>query len=235
MVTFLNKKEVFARANNKLSPLIFGFAAVAAVCGGYILFLTVLAPQQLAEATTAATNVICNGCVGTTDIADNGIHSVDIRNGHVGSADIASSAVTSSKISDTSGVQSVDIVDGQVTSDDIADADITALDIAEGTVTGGNIRDETIQEGDIAPGAIQPNIQGNVASEDIQASSTESVFVDCPAGTIATGGGFNTANVVSIFQNLPFDSDTWLVSGDNPSTTTEHNLQAWVVCIGPMP
>ena len=60
----------------------------AAVCGGYILFLAVAAPQQLAEATTAATNVVCNGCVGTRDIADNGIYSVDIRNGQVASVDI---------------------------------------------------------------------------------------------------------------------------------------------------
>lgn len=54
----------------------------------YILFLAKLAPQQLAEATTAATNVVCNGCVGTSDIADNSIYSVDIRNGQVATADI---------------------------------------------------------------------------------------------------------------------------------------------------
>src|ERR671919_362847 len=81
---------------------------LAAVCGGYILFLAIAAPQQLAEATTAATNVVCNGCVGSSDIADNSIQSVDIRNGQVGSADIGQGQVTSGDIQDN-GITSADL------------------------------------------------------------------------------------------------------------------------------
>jgi hypothetical protein len=86
------------------------FIALTAVCGGYILLLAVLAPQQLAEATTAATNLVCNGCVGSSDIADETIQSRDISN--------------------TAGVASVDIRDGQVGSVDIRDRTITRNDIA---------------------------------------------------------------------------------------------------------
>ena len=112
------------------------------------------APQQLAEATAAATDLVCSGCVGTTDIANNAVTSGKIGSGQVGNGDIATdavtttkikggevknsdlatSAVTSSKISDTAGVQSVDIVNGQVTSADIGDVTITSADIANDVI-----------------------------------------------------------------------------------------------------
>jgi hypothetical protein len=81
IITNITNKEL----TTKLTLIVIGLAAA---CSGYILFLAIAAPQQLAEATTAATNVVCNGCVGTSDIADNSIYSVDIRNGQVATADI---------------------------------------------------------------------------------------------------------------------------------------------------
>jgi hypothetical protein len=70
----------------KRSLILIGLAAI---CGGYILFLAITAPQQLAEATTAASNVVCNGCVGTTDIGNGQVRSVDIGDGTVRAVDIA--------------------------------------------------------------------------------------------------------------------------------------------------
>ena len=65
---------------------------------GYVLFLAILAPEQLAEATTAATDLVCSGCVGTSDIADNAVTSGKIANGQVKAADIATDAVTAAEI-----------------------------------------------------------------------------------------------------------------------------------------
>jgi hypothetical protein len=56
--------------------------------------------------------LICNECVGTSDLANDAVTSAKIGSGQVGASDIASSTVTSSKISDTNGVTFSDIVNG---------------------------------------------------------------------------------------------------------------------------
>jgi hypothetical protein len=95
------------------------FIGLTAICGGYLLFLAIAAPQQLAEATTAAaSNVVCSGCVGSSDIADNSILSADIGNGRIFSEDIRDGQVGS-----------VDIGTGQVTTGDIQDNGITSADL----------------------------------------------------------------------------------------------------------
>ena len=87
------EQRMLIRANNnKPRSLPFGLVtavAAAAICGGYLMFLGILAPQQLAEATTAATNVVCNGCVGSSDIGNGQVRSIDIGDGTVRSVDIA--------------------------------------------------------------------------------------------------------------------------------------------------
>jgi len=59
--------------------------------------LTTSAPQQLAEATVAASDVVCSGCVGTSDIADGAVTSAKIGSGQVANSELATSAVTSIK------------------------------------------------------------------------------------------------------------------------------------------
>jgi hypothetical protein len=61
---------------------------LAAACGGYILFLAILAPQQLAEATAAASDVVCSGCVGSGDIGNGQVRSADIGDGSITTVDI---------------------------------------------------------------------------------------------------------------------------------------------------
>src|SRR5215212_1000866 len=129
----LSKKTI-----TKSTPtvVIFALAAAVILSIGYIMALAILAPQQLAEATTAATDLVCSGCVGTTDIANSAVTSAKIGSsqvansdlatdsvtsskiaaGQVANSDIANSAVATNKISDTNGVRSVDIVNGEVTS-----------------------------------------------------------------------------------------------------------------------
>jgi hypothetical protein len=123
-----NEKESLT---TKLTLIIVGLTA--AICGGYILFLAILAPQQLAEATTAATNLVCNGCVGSSDIADNSIQSVDIGNGQVTTTDIGTGQVRTGDIPDGE-VYSVDIRDGQVGSADILDGQVSTADIDDNAI-----------------------------------------------------------------------------------------------------
>jgi hypothetical protein len=187
----INKESL----TTKRSLILIGLT-ITAVCGGYLLFLAILAPQQLAEATTtAASNVVCSGCVGTTDIADNSILSADIAN-------------------------------GRIFSEDIRDGQVGSIDIGTGQVTSGDIQDN----------GIRPNIQSNSASKTVERVSSETVQVDCPAGTIATGGGYNpSSDLIRVFRNYPLDSNTWEVQGFNESTAFDLTLTAYVICIGRMP
>ena len=49
----------------KSSPVVLALAAAVVSVGGYLLFLAILSPEQLAEATAAASDLVCSGCVGT--------------------------------------------------------------------------------------------------------------------------------------------------------------------------
>lgn len=159
--------------------------AIGLLSVGYILFLAILAPQQLAEAAVTATNVVCNGCVGSSDIADNSIRSVDIENGQIRTEDIGA---------------------GQV------------------------------RTGDIADNAIQPNLRVVVDSQGTQIAPGNSGTsrATCPSEYRPSGGGYSSADVVKVFQSIP-SGDSWSVSASNTSPSTSGAVQAWAVCIGPMP
>jgi hypothetical protein len=233
----IRRGEEMLRRTTTKPGLIVAFALVAAAASvGYVVFLAILAPQQLAEATAAATDLVCSRCVGTSDIADsavisakigsgqvgnsdianNAVGTAKIGSGQVGNSDLASSAVTSSKISDTSGVQSVDIVNGQVASADIADGTITSTDIARG--------------------AIKPKVLTvhGVAVTLVPGEQNHS-FADCPLETILTGGGFQIGTLdVKIYNNYPYDATRWVVSGVNQGTS-DAVFQSFAQCALPSP
>ena len=182
---------------------IFAIVATAVVSVGYIMTLAILAPEQLAEATAAASDLVCSGCVGTSDIADSAVTGSKIGSGQVANSDLGSSAVTGSKISDTAGVQSVDIVNGQVTTEDIASG---AIAINHHVIIG-------------APVNVEPG-------------ETTSTTIDCPAGEIMTGGGFSSEPQIRVFISAPLDDNTWMVQGINEGETSA-TLAASVSCIDP--
>jgi len=70
--------------------------AVAAFAAGSFL----APPVQQAIAAVIATDVQCTGCVGTTDLAGNGVTSAKIKDGEVTTNDIAVSAIGSARIKD---------------------------------------------------------------------------------------------------------------------------------------
>jgi hypothetical protein len=206
-VTFLNKESLTTKRT-------LTFIGLTAVCSGYILFLAILAPQQLAEATTAATNVVCNGCVSTTDIADGTIQSRDIRDGQVTTSDIG-----------TGQVRNVDIGPGQVTSDKISDINgVNSEDIVDGEITAADIDDDTIQ----------PNVQvvsGTIVT--VQPGEPGLASVDCPDGTVLTGGGYLGHPNIQVYDSLPIDANTWAADGFGENGGG--GLQAYAVCMEPMP
>jgi hypothetical protein len=69
---------------------------VAAFLAGSLI----ASPELRAYASTIANDVICNGCVGTSDMAGNAVTSVKIKDGEVKTDDIAVSAVGSARIKD---------------------------------------------------------------------------------------------------------------------------------------
>jgi hypothetical protein len=72
------KKETITLSTTKLSILI----AFAAMSTSFVVALFV-APQQVAEAVTTARDVICNGCIGTSDIADGAVTTSKLASGAV--------------------------------------------------------------------------------------------------------------------------------------------------------
>jgi hypothetical protein len=198
----IRKRREVLRRTVKPTRIVFGLvAAVAVVSVGYITALAILAPQQLAEATAAASDLVCSGCVGTSDIADSAVTSSKIGSGQVANSDLATSAVTGSKISDTAGVQSVDIVNGQVKTEDIASG---AIQLNYRLLIGGGVN--------VDPG------------------ENTSTTIDCPAGEIMTGGGFSSEPQIRVIISVPLDDYTWMVQGIKEGELSA-NLAASVSCI----
>jgi hypothetical protein len=253
-MTFLLKRKEMLR--NKPRQIVFVLvAAVAAILGGYIAALAILAPEQLAEATVTASDVVCSGCVGTTDIADSAVTSAKIGSGQVANSDIANNAVGSAKIgtgqvgnSDIadSAVTSAKIGSGQVANSDIATSAVTSskisdtsgvrsVDIVNGQVTSADIADGTITSTDIASGAIQLNVH-EVQDDFVTVPPGQSGFdtADCPPGEIVTGGGFTSAISARVIYSQAEDEDTWGVEAINESDL-EMTMAAAAICAGPMP
>jgi hypothetical protein len=216
-MTFLKERKSREMLRiTKPSPIVFGLIAAVVVSAGYITALAVLAPQQLAEAAITATDVICDKCIGTSDIADSAVTSAKIGGGQVKNSDIGSNAVTSGKIAD-----------GTIVSADMADQAIISTKIADSAVTSSKL----------AGGAVKPNVHklegGNFG---IAPGAFGSADLDCPAGEKVTGGGFEVGgtNQVNVVQSEPFDENTWKVSAFNADRVI-HSIQPWAVCIGVYP
>jgi hypothetical protein len=240
MTLFLKKEALTDKPRKTIFVLV---SVVAAISVGYILALAILAPQQLAEATAAASDLICSGCVGTSDIADSAVTTGKIGTSQVTNTDIATNAVTTGKISDTAGVQSVDIVNGQVANSDLATsavssskisdtAGVQSVDIVNGQVKSEDIADGTITSTDIASGTIDLDVvprQGGTVN--IVAGETGVATANCETGEILSGGGFfGTADTVHVTISRPLDLATWQVVAFNDSTQGV-SLTAYALCI----
>jgi hypothetical protein len=224
-MTFL-KKEILRTTTKPRRIVLVLVAAVAVVSSGYILALAVLAQEQLAEATTAATDLVCSGCVGTTDIADSAVTSPKIGSGQVANSDLATDAITSSKIK-AGEVKNSDLASSAVTTGKISDtAGVQSVDIVNGQV----------KTEDIANDAIKPNVHIVLGNADF-VSNGEIARSDanCPSGEILTGGGVGAGDNMRIIKSYPLDVNTWHAAGFNNAVIDDGFVQSYAICIGPSP
>jgi hypothetical protein len=216
VMTFLKRRRATLRTTKPTLVLLALVAAVAVISVGYIMALAILAPQQLAEATTVATDLICDKCVGTSDIADSAVTSAKIGSGQVKNSDMGNNAVTSGKI-----------LDGTIVSGDMANQAIISTKIADSAVTSSKL----------AGGAVKPTVhkvQGNIII--IAPSSNGNAQVDCPPGEILTGGGYGgSTGVIQVSTNLPYDENTWSVGAKNVQSGANAALFAVALCEGVYP
>jgi hypothetical protein len=213
MTSFI-KEEELGRRRSKTKPSLVVPVGIAVVSVGYIMALAILAPQQLAEATAAATDLACSGCVGTSDIANSAVTSAKIGSGQVGNSDIANSAVATGKISDTNGVYSVDIVNGQVGSVDIGDGQVATADIASG--------------------AIKLEVHTVTTTVNIPPDQDGKVEAICPTGEIVTGGGFGvTGPGVYVQESAPLSGVAWRILADNQNPDNTIGVRAYALCADP--
>lgn len=106
-----------------------GMLVVAFLAGSFIA-----SPELRAYASTIANDVICNGCVGTSDMAGNAVTSVKIKDGEVKTDDIAVSAVGSARIKDND-VKAQDLAPDSVGASELQG--VTKLLYSECAVTSG--------------------------------------------------------------------------------------------------
>ena len=75
------------------NSLMIGFVALAFVAGSFAA-----SPELRAYASTIANDVICSGCVGTTDLAGNAVTSAKVKDGEIKAAEIATDAVGAAEL-----------------------------------------------------------------------------------------------------------------------------------------
>lgn len=77
-----------------------GIVAAALMAGAFLA-----SPELRAYASTIANDVICTGCVGTTDLANNAVTAAKIKDGEVKAAEIATDAVGAAELQGVTKLQ----------------------------------------------------------------------------------------------------------------------------------
>lgn len=90
-----------------------------------------------------ANDLVCTGCVGSTDIGDGSVGGIDIGAGAVGTSNIAVGAVTSTQIADKT-ITAANIAPVAVTGEKIADGAVGSVKIADGSIIGNDISSSTV-------------------------------------------------------------------------------------------
>ena len=147
-----------------VSAKMLGVVLAAFAAGAFLA-----SPELGAYASTIANDVICTGCVGTSDLATNAVTSVKIKNGEVNTDDIAGSAVTNAKLTN-GAVNSVKIADNSITEADIGTGAVTSAKLANDAVNFDKIADDSITEAHIRP--------NTVGASELQ-GVTKLVFMEC--------------------------------------------------------
>ncbi len=76
-----------------INPKMWAIVAAAFIAGAFVA-----SPELRAYASTIANDVVCSGCVGTSDLAGNAVTAAKIKDGEVKAAEIAANAVGASEL-----------------------------------------------------------------------------------------------------------------------------------------
>ncbi|MGW7455819.1 hypothetical protein [Streptomyces sp. NPDC054787] len=68
---------------------------------------------------------------------------------------------------------------------------------------------------------------------DVPSGGTAGATAECPAGKVATGGGFTQSGGLIVIHNAPYGSPPtgWSVVVSNPAANPPGFLRAWAVCV----
>lgn len=160
---------------------------------------------------------LADNSVGTRHLKDDAVTDVKIAPGAVGTGDIAKDAVTGAKITSQT-VQRGDIASNAINGSRVAAGSIAATDLSAGAkkVSG-----------------YQRKYSGN---QTLPAVSVGNGFAtanaDCDPGKVAVGGGhWAEFTDIEIVWSYAIDDDTWQVQARNPSSATDKEFGAHVVCV----
>jgi hypothetical protein len=109
---------------------------------------------------------------------------------------------------------------------------IRSADIVNETILSEDIKNGQVNTVDLASGAIQLNVHRELADTTIDPGDFGGTSVDCPAGEILTGGGVTAGSGVRVTGSLPFDENTWAVTGVNEGSS-QQDIRAHALCIDP--
>ena len=156
-------------------------------------------PELRAYASTIANDVICNGCVGTSDLASNAVTAAKIRDGEVKAPEIAANAVGASEIAtDAVGAAEIQgvtkLLFGQCVATDFQKT--TAIEPGEAWVVLCNIAG--VDADDSASATLnESNFCFEVRQVDVTTGRVNvSVANDCTATTTALGSSSSIAVIV---------------------------------------
>ena len=121
-----------------------------------------------------------------------------ITDGEVGASDLANNAVTSAQIAEGT-ITTIDLANSAVTSAQIADGTIATADLANIAITETKLADNAVTVAKIAPNIVSSinGVSNDGGSIDLVAGANIQIASDDAANTItisASGGGGNTLN-----------------------------------------
>src|SRR5437867_2921128 len=194
-----------------------------------------------------ASNVVCNGCVDSTDIADGAVTNTkfganavtgdkvldgsltgaDIQSGSIGNAKLANSAVTINPGAGLSGGGPVSL--GGTTTLSIPNGGVTNPLLAADSVDGNKIADGTIANADLASGSFS-NITGvgtlgsltvSGATNLATTSGNVGIGTTAPTNTLSVVGSadFSVAVLSPLYQPLPGDGNSLTIQANGASSS----------------
>ncbi|MFB9312935.1 hypothetical protein [Nocardioides plantarum] len=155
-------------------------------------------------------------------------------------------------------VTGAQIKNSTITGIDVKNGSLTGSDVKDGSLAGKDVKNGSLGEGELSPGTRkklnEPAVQGyQVVTQTVSVPTDgqASVFVFCPAGKVALGGGSSWAEsalevdavvnesspgkaVGEFFAPLEAGdrADAWKVTGQHHGLDAQ-DLTGYVICVSP--